>query len=145
MKYICISGSRSIRQYWLFSRWMRDHLEKQEGDVTIIQGVSYFGIDYLARIFCFRNKVLCKGYPANWEELGKPAGMIRNKEMIDDANELIAFHDGISNGTKNAIELGHKKGIPVTVVTLKADDNWRNKRIEKGRRLKQLRKWFKVK
>jgi hypothetical protein len=42
---------------------------------------------------------------ADWKKYGKSAGMIRNPDIIKDANLVIAFWDGKSNGTKNSIKI----------------------------------------
>lgn len=42
--------------------------------------------------------------PADWEKYGKAAGVIRNQDMSHIGDELVAFWDGRSTGTKNMIE-----------------------------------------
>ena len=55
-------------------------------------------------------------HPADWERHGKAAGPIRNAEMADVSDALIAFWDGQSCGTKSMIELAKRKGLQVAVV-----------------------------
>lgn len=43
-------------------------------------------------------------FPAKWEKYGKSAGFIRNAEMADHADALIAFWDGKSKGTAHMIK-----------------------------------------
>ena len=55
--------------------------------------------------------LLSMGFPsrsADWERYGRGAGMIRNKQIIADADVVIAFWDGASKGTKNSVELARK-------------------------------------
>lgn len=40
----------------------------------------------------------------------------RNKQIVDNADELIAFWDGESHGTEDAIRFARKKRKPVTVI-----------------------------
>lgn len=40
----------------------------------------------------------------------------RNKQIVDNCDEMVAFWDGESNGTADAIRFAHKKRKPVTVV-----------------------------
>lgn len=54
-------------------------------------------------------------FPANWNKFGKRAGIIRNAEMGDYADVLVAFWDGQSKGTKHMIEYMTKLGKPVYV------------------------------
>ncbi|MCR4582518.1 MAG: hypothetical protein K5764_03060 [Prevotella sp.] len=62
-------------------------------------------------------------HPAKWRLLGKAAGMVRNAEMAKCSDELIAFWDGESRGTKHMINFARKRGLEVSVIdtTLK---NW---------------------
>jgi hypothetical protein len=50
--------------------------------------------------------------------LGKSAGYIRNDEMAQYADMLIAFWDGTSKGTKHMIDLANKRGIKVVVIDI---------------------------
>lgn len=49
---------------------------------------------------------------AEWDKYGKAAGPIRNVEMMGYADFFIAVWDGVSRGTKNAIQLARKQNIP---------------------------------
>lgn len=57
-----------------------------------------------------------KRFPAKWKEYGKAAGFVRNSEMADYSDMLIAFWDGKSKGTKNMIDNAKKKKVKVKVV-----------------------------
>lgn len=52
----------------------------------------------------------------NWDTLGKRAGFVRNAEMADHADALLAFWNGVSRGTKHMIDVATKKGLIVKVV-----------------------------
>ena len=58
----------------------------------------------------------CDIHPADWDKHGKAAGPIRNAEMAEVADALIAFWDGQSRGTANMISLAKSKGLSVAVV-----------------------------
>lgn len=55
---------------------------------------------------------------ADWDAHGKSAGYIRNAEMADEADALIAFWNGVSRGTKDMIKVATKKGLIVKVVNV---------------------------
>ena len=55
-------------------------------------------------------------HPADWNRLGRAAGPIRNEEMAEVSDALIAFWDGKSRGTKSMIEIARRKGLQVAVV-----------------------------
>ena len=48
-----------------------------------------------------------------WNKYGRAAGPIRNKQMAEYADMLIAIWNGSSRGTKNMIEQMEKLGKPV--------------------------------
>ena len=55
-------------------------------------------------------------YPADWKTHGKSAGPIRNKQMADNADALIAYWDGKSRGTANTIQTMKAADKPVIVI-----------------------------
>lgn len=54
-------------------------------------------------------------FPADWDLHGKAAGPIRNKQMAQYADELLALWDGKSQGTKNMIDEMLKAGKSVHI------------------------------
>ena len=56
-----------------------------------------------------------KVFPADWNTHGKSAGAIRNRQMAEYADALIAIWDGETPGTRNMIETATKKGLKVFV------------------------------
>lgn len=57
-----------------------------------------------------------KRYIPDWNGFGKRAGFVRNTDMADNADALLAFWDGVSRGTKHMIDTARKKGLIVKVV-----------------------------
>lgn len=55
---------------------------------------------------------------ADWKLYGKAAGPIRNALIVAEADRMIAFWDGKSKGTKNAIEQMTKANKPVEVILI---------------------------
>jgi len=55
--------------------------------------------EYLAKLWDLPLEI----YPADWNQHGKSAGYIRNNQMADIANALVAFWDGKSKGTMHMI------------------------------------------
>lgn len=56
--------------------------------------------------------------PADWDRLGKKAGMVRNAQMADYADAAIVFWDGKSNGTANMISNMKMRDKPCHVIRL---------------------------
>jgi len=74
------------------------------------------GPDKIAFDYCKKNKIEVEMMPALWEEYGRSAGPIRNKDMAKQADYLIAFWNGKSRGTKNMIEEMKKLNKPIKIV-----------------------------
>ena len=57
-------------------------------------------------------------YPADWDRHGRAAGPIRNGEMAEAGDALVAFWDGDSAGTKSMIDQARDNDCAVQVVRL---------------------------
>lgn len=114
MSKIIIAGSRVIpnREFvWDdLSKRMPFHLVKE-----IVCGMAR-GADQIGYDFARYYSIPVAGFPADWDKHGKSAGYIRNKEMSEYADELIAYWDGKSNGTKNMIDLMALAKKPTTII-----------------------------
>ena len=73
------------------------------------------GVDRYGEIWGESEHIPVKVYPAEWDKYGKSAGFIRNLEMADYADCLLAIWDGGSKGTKHMIEAMKKRNKPVYV------------------------------
>jgi len=51
----------------------------------------------------------------DWATFGKAAGYIRNRQIVADADRVVAFWDGHSRGTKSTIGIANRQGKPVEV------------------------------
>ena len=54
-------------------------------------------------------------FPADWVKYGRKGGPMRNRQMAEYADALIAIWDGKSKGTKNMIDEAKKRGLSVYV------------------------------
>ena len=82
--------------------------------VEIVSGTAR-GADQLGERYAREKGFSIKRFPADWS-LGKVAGYLRNKEMAEYANGLVAFWDGKSRGTKMMIDLAKEHGLSIRVV-----------------------------
>lgn len=69
---------------------------------VIVSGTA-IGVDQAGERYCENNQLILRKFPANWTKYNKSAGHIRNKQMAEFADGLIAIWDGKSSGTKNMI------------------------------------------
>lgn len=106
-----IAGSRSIGDLATVLRAVN------EAGWTITEVVcgGARGVDTLGELWAHRAGVPVRRFPADWDKHGKAAGPIRNGEMADYAEALIAIWDGVSPGTWNMIQQGRRRGLKVFV------------------------------
>jgi len=88
----------------------------KSGGITEIVSGTARGEDRLGEEYAKEKGIKVRRFPADWNKHGKAAGPIRNEEMAQYADSLIAFWDGASRGTGGMIELARKYGLEVTVV-----------------------------
>lgn len=92
-----------------------DHLLQNHNDIIIISGTAK-GADKLGERYAKE-----KGYgiiykPADWNQLGKRAGYVRNEEMAKLADVAVIFWDGESRGAKHMIDLCDKHKVDKRVI-----------------------------
>lgn len=114
---VIIAGSRHFNDYYLLRDYADKLLEHKKADgynIIIVSGHCY-GTDLLGERYAKERKYTCEIYPAEWSRYGKRAGPLRNAQMAEAADALIAMWDGESRGTKSMIELAKEKGLAVRV------------------------------
>lgn len=104
-----VAGGRNFND----PAYLKECLDKH--NITEVVCGKAKGADTLGELYAAVNYIPIKEFPAEWNRYGKGAGSIRNKEMGDYAEALIAFWDGRSTGTLNMIRYAKKKGLEVTV------------------------------
>ena len=109
---VIVAGSRSIQNRQDVFR----AIDKSPFDLGEIVSGMASGPDSYAIEFAEVLGIPYKTFPAKWKELGKQAGFIRNREMADYADALVAVWDGQSNGTRHMIGTMFKLKKPVYVV-----------------------------
>ena len=103
---VIIAGSRDFNNADLVAETMN------ELNIIISEVVcgDAKGADTLGATWASANDIAIKHYPADWDTYGRSAGIIRNKQMAEYADFLIAFWDGKSHGTKNMIDTMQQMG-----------------------------------
>jgi len=108
-----IAGSRSITDF----HQVRVAIEFSGIKITEVISGCARGVDTLGEQWAITADVPIKRFPADWGKLGKSAGYLRNQQMADYADALIAVHDGVSRGTADMIRRAKKRGLVVYVST----------------------------
>jgi hypothetical protein len=107
---VAIVGSRDYPDLFQVHSYLDYHLSEREamGDPTpyIIvsggaKGVDTEAVEYAKRAWNVDSIV----FLADWSGHGKRAGFIRNRQIVNEADHVVAFWDGVSRGTKHTIDL----------------------------------------
>lgn len=114
---VIIAGGRDFNDYDLL-KIKCDRILQNQDEVIIISGGAK-GADSLGERYAKDKGYTIDLFPAKWDEYGKKAGPIRNEEMANNADSLIAFWDGNSKGTKHMIDTATNKGLSVRVIEYK--------------------------
>jgi hypothetical protein len=106
---IAVSGSRTIDDYGVVIGVFKDSPFSAK---EIIHGGAR-GVDSLAEKFANEARIPTRIFLPDWRKFGKRAGVLRNIEIVDSCDALIAIWDGKSKGTKQAIDYAKRIGKPV--------------------------------
>ena len=123
---VLVCGSRDIRD-WKFVFNKLDFLlsKKDLSSVVLIHGDQksfdkhleiYHGADYFAKLWAKERNVKQIPFPADWDNFGKSAGPIRNKQLVNEnPDACVGFlgRNSKNSGTKNMLKLCEDKGIPI--------------------------------
>lgn len=112
---VIIAGGRDFWDYALLQQTMDRLLVNIQDEIAVVCGKAR-GADALGERYAQERGYTVHAFPANWEQHGKAAGYIRNGEMARNADALVAFWDGQSQGTKNMIDLAHRHQLRIRVI-----------------------------
>lgn len=84
-------------------------------DTEIVSGGARSGPDMWAREFAQAMGCPYTEFPADWSKYGRRAGALRNQQIVDYADEVVAFWDGTSPGTEITIDMARRAGKPCRV------------------------------
>lgn len=115
-EWMCIAGGRDINNPALVPAAIEASRATFRGVVVGKQR----GVDTLAENWARLNGLPVLEFPADWNRYGVRAGHLRNADMAQRADALIAIWNGRSPGTKNMIEQMQKRGKPVFIYRVAA-------------------------
>ena len=113
---LAIVGTRTFSNYELFERIVEESYDIDLISEIISGGAT--GADTLAEIFANKFSIKLTVYKPDWDLYGKKAGYIRNKLIIENASNCIAFWDNISKGTKLSIDIANQLKKPLIVIKI---------------------------
>lgn len=119
---LIVAGSRTIDDRDLVWRAIRDSPFQFNRSELVHGGAN--GVDSCAEeIGSMYQQVTTRVFEPDWNEHGKAAGPIRNREMAEYGDALVAVWDGESRGTRSMIGCALDEGLPVCVDVVEVDDD----------------------
>lgn len=118
---VIIAGSRYYCNYKKLvakcDTILANKLNDPDCEVVIVSGCAQ-GADTLGERYAWRRRLKVEKYPADWDNLGKAAGPMRNEKMAKNADALIAFPlYGVPNrGTLDIIRRAQQHHLQVRVI-----------------------------
>ena len=122
---ILITGSRDWRDRYTIYRALNDYVTERglwlpadqygntlpSGDVVVVHGGAR-GADTIAGDWAISSELAPEVHLADWATLGRGAGIIRNKRMVDlGADVCLAFIRARSRGASHCASLAESRGI----------------------------------
>ena len=114
---IIIAGGRDFTNYSLLKEKIDNIIsdKRKTHQIYIVSGKAR-GADSLGEKYANENGLNIMEFPADWDKHGRSAGYKRNLEMAENADALIAFWDGESQGTKHMIDIAKEKNLPTRII-----------------------------
>jgi YspA, cpYpsA-related SLOG family len=115
---ILVTGSR----HWKNRRFVNTVLDAigeayGYGQLVVVHGHCPTGADRFADDWAAANRargVVVERHPADWTNLGRAAGPVRNEEMVQTHPDLtLAFLTPDSRGTKDCVRRAEREGLRV--------------------------------
>ena len=108
---VVICGSRSVTDYQELLRAVHDcgfHITE------VISGGA-IGVDQMGERWAEEKNLAIRRFRPDYAHYGRSAPIVRNSEMLDESEAIIAVHDGRSRGTAWMIRHAHRRCKPVFV------------------------------
>jgi hypothetical protein len=125
---IAIVGSRDYKNL----QKVIDLVNQLPNDSIVVSGGAR-GVDRTAELAAKKRGLTVDSKPAKWNDISHPdslirldrfggkydarAGLRRNKDIMGEADEVYAFWDGLSPGTKDSINYAKKLNKKITIIS----------------------------
>lgn len=96
------------------------YISRLPADTVVVSGGAP-GVDSMAEEAAASRGLETLVFNADWRQLGRRAGPIRNARIVAHADRVVAFWDGASRGTLNTVVLALRAGLPVEIYDCEGD------------------------
>ena len=102
---VAVIGSRGIKRADL-ARYL-------PAETTMLISGGAVGVDTLAEEYAEQHGLPIRVIRPNYAMYGKNAPLLRNKQIVESADLVVALWDGSSPGTAFTVNYAHEQGVPV--------------------------------
>jgi hypothetical protein len=117
MTTMAIIGSRNFNDYPFMKERVQEVLSAHPTISAVVSGGAR-GADAMSERIASEFGLTHQHFRADWGRYGRGAGPIRNQQIIDAADLIVAFPLGKSSGTYNAITKAEKANKRVKIYPL---------------------------
>ena len=107
---IAVVGSRNLE--------IENIGEYLSGDCDEIVSGGAKGVDSSAAEYARKNGIKLTEFLPDYAKYGRGAPIVRNRQIVDYSDRVIAFWDGKSRGTEWVIKYCEKAGVPCEVIII---------------------------
>ena len=93
-------------------------LEELPFNVSEIVSGGAEGVDRLAERVADILGIPVRVFQPDYQRYGRRAPLVRNEQIVEYADQVLAFWDGESRGTQSMIECAKDENIPCTVIRI---------------------------
>ena len=115
---IAIVGGRDFNDYTLLKESILAYIDAHEKPENIVSGGAK-GADTLAAQFAAEMGIPLLIFKPDYQRYGRGATLVRNTQIIENAEVVFAFWDGQSRGTKDSIKKAEKLEKELYVIKYK--------------------------
>lgn len=110
---IAVTGSKLFHDNQLFYKILDN-----EKNISLLISGAASGTDTLARNYAILNNIPFLEYPPDYINFGSTAKHIRDRMIVDSCGKLIAFWDGLCEGTRYTIEYAKMTDKPLLIIKI---------------------------
>lgn len=113
-----IVGCRYFKNYNLIEAKIDEYIK--DNNITIHEIVSGAaeGIDTIAELYSKKHNIKFTCFPPDTQKYGIKAYAIRNKLIVDNSDQILAFPSIKSKGTFMTINIAKKENKPVAIIKI---------------------------
>lgn len=109
---VAVIGSRTFNDYELVKETLSTFT------ISLLVSGGAKGADSLGERYANENNIETLIFKPDWKKHGPAAGPLRNTDIVNNADTIIAFWDCESRGTKDSITKAEKLGKEVIIIKI---------------------------